>query len=166
MNWGFLQSWNHLGHNSVFSTWHCSFYQQELKSCTDIPKHITSDSLYILANKYYATVGRQLRVNKLARKRFFIQKTAPKTDRDQKNNPLIIIPCECWVVYKAIISSRDTTPQVGIVNRKVPSFAGTPKKSRQPFEEAFVYRSGSYILQQLSSYRGSSHGCILCHHVI
>ena len=40
------------------------FYQQELKSCTDSPKPITSDSLNIHAYKYYATTGRQPIVDK------------------------------------------------------------------------------------------------------
>ena len=75
------------------------FYQQESKSCTDSPKPITSDSLYIHAYKYYATTGRQPIVDKLARKRFFSPKTPIKTNQAQKNYPIIRIPCECCVVY-------------------------------------------------------------------
>ena len=75
MNGDFLQSWAYLGHNLVML-----FYQQESKSCTDSPKSITPDSLYIDAYNYYATTGKQPVVDKLAKKRFFSPKTPVKTD--------------------------------------------------------------------------------------
>ena len=47
------------------------------------------------------------------------------------------------------------------VDGKVPSLAGTPKRSRQPFAEAVVHRSGSNALLQLSS-----SDVVLHHHAI
>ena len=106
-------------------------------------------------------------VDKFGRKQFFGPKAPVKTDEAQKNYPLIIIPSECCVVYQDIISLSGRHSSSGNrVDRKVPSLTGTPKMSRQPFAEAVVYRSGSYALPQLSSYRESSDDGVLRHHAI
>ena len=84
MNRSFVQSWAHLGHNMVFSTWRCSSINKSRNPAIEInksPKHIISDSLYINGSKYYATTGRQPIVDKLAKKGFFSPKTPVKADQ-------------------------------------------------------------------------------------
>ena len=103
-NGSFAQSLTFLGHNMVFRTRqysipHYPHYQQESKSYTDSLRPITSDSLYIHANKYHAITARKPIVHKIARKRFFSPKTPVKIHQAQKNYTLTKIPCECFVVY-------------------------------------------------------------------
>jgi len=140
-----------------------------LKSCTGSFKPITCDSLYIHAYKYYAATGRQPIVDKSARKRFFSLKRPVKTFHAQKKYPLTKIPWECVGLCPLLgynfLEDRPFSSG-NKVDRKVPSIADTPKELRQPFVEAVVNRSGSYALPQLSSYRGSSHECVLHHHAI